>query len=94
MKKCLGLLLFLMPLSMMLNVHQSKLYLQAKAKIMDLQYKQNQLLEENQRIIAEIARSNAPTVIEHLARSSGANLRKIHPEKVLRIIVPEEDISP
>ena len=94
MKKCLGILIFVIPLSMMLNVHQSKRYLQTKVAISALQRQQNQLLEENQRIIAEIARNSAPTAIERLAQSQGTKLGKIRPEQVLRIIIPEEDISP
>ncbi|MEM9424406.1 MAG: hypothetical protein AAF975_06435 [Spirochaetota bacterium] len=94
MKKFLGILIVIMPLSMMLNVYQSKRYIQAKVAIHNLQREQNLLLEENQRIIAEIARSGSPTVIEHLARSRSVGLSKIPPEQVLRIIIPEEDTSP
>ncbi|WGK68743.1 hypothetical protein P0082_09670 [Candidatus Haliotispira prima] len=94
MKKWLSLFIVMIPLSMMLNVHQSKTYSQVKLAINSLQRKQNQLLEENQKVIAEIARSGAPTAIEQLVRSEGPNLGKISPDQVLRIVVPEEDVSP
>ncbi len=94
MKKWLGLFIFVIPLSMMLNVHQSKLYLQTKAHISYLQHKQNQLLEENQKIIAEIARSSAPATIEQMLHTADAELSKVRPDQVLRIIVPEEDRNP
>lgn len=99
MKKWLVLFLLLVPISMLLNVHQSKMYLQTKSAIGTLQHKQNQLLEENQKIIAEIARGSSPTAIEQLLRAKqGQNLseslEKIDPAQVLRIVIPEEDDSP
>ena len=97
MKKWLILFLLLIPLSMLLNVHQSKIYLQTKSAIGILQHKQNQLLEENQKIIAEIARGSSPTAIEQLLRNKqGPNfsLEKIDPAQILRIVIPEEDDAP
>ena len=102
MKRCFGILFFLIPLSMMLNVHQSKTYLKTKLVIGTLQREQNQLLEENQRIIAEIARYSSPTVIDRLAQSQRSqatggerrSLSKIQPEQILRIILPEENLAP
>ena len=94
MKKWLTILIFIIPLSMILNVHQSKLYLQTKTSINNLLRQQNQLLEENQRIIAEIARNRAPTVIERRIQSEGVGLGKISPNQVLRIMVPEANEAP
>ena len=95
MKKWLVLFLLLIPISMLLNVHQSKVYLQTKSAIRTLQHKQNQLLEENQKIIAEIARGSSPTAIEQLLLDKqNFSLEKIDPDQVLRIVVPEEDDTP
>ncbi len=94
MKKWLTILIFIIPLSMIINVHQSKLYLQTKTSINNLLRQQNQLLEENQRIIAEIARNRAPTVIERRIQSEGVGLGKISPNQVLRIMVPEANEAP
>lgn len=90
----LSLLLILIPAMMMINVHQSKIYQQTQGNLELLIRKQNNVLEENQQIIAEISRSSSPTIVEALAQSDKFQLEKIKPDKVLRIILPEYNPNP
>lgn len=94
MKTWFNIIIFLVPAAMLLNVHQSKLYQNTEDRINDLLRKQNIILEKNQKIVAEIARGIAPTRIETLIQEHTYQFKKVAPEQILRIIIPESNPSP
>ena len=72
------------PLFMSLCVWQSNRYNSLKLELDKLEKAQAEWVEENKRIIADIAKYSSPQRIEHIAKNE-LNLYKIRPEDVLQI---------
>ncbi|TFG64492.1 MAG: hypothetical protein E4H36_02845 [Spirochaetales bacterium] len=86
-KKWLLILICLVPLFVFMNVYQVFRYRQVKTEIGFLEAEQQDLLENNKRIIAGIGVLQSPGRIDELAGKE-LDLKKTVTEGTLRIIVP------
>lgn len=87
------LAIVLLPLILILNVYQNKKYLNYQRQINVVNRHRRQLIEDNKRLIAEIAILGSPRRIDYLS-SQINELKPISPDRVLRIILPEEQENP
>ena len=67
-----------------INVYQSHRYAELKAEVSRLEEAQSTRVEDNKRLIADIAALSSSERVERLARTE-LELRKIQPEAVLQI---------